>query len=599
MTGASCRLPNSRTTSTVVSSTDSTGISGILALARIVPPPRRLANIAPRPALTLVPPLPDADTVIDHRLSRNGGATSIPSTPRIPLLDSSRDPGAATRTRAPPPAALQIPYPSPAYGGHAVASYNSPVSAGISSSHETLRNEPASSPAAFLPKDPVPFLHQDPAPFLCPARTTTAAGDADDHDDDRTTRLTLRFSTITSLFSKPPPAPKPGRATHVVSFPLPSTLASTVPTSLAPYYSPTTYAAHLAALQHEHAAFARQLRTFHLLSSFFLALFSVSLLLLAIPSIRHRHIQLLAVALATSVVMGAAASVSARAARAQILRAMAAYADKNASIPDARVHWAVRHAPVGSNVQVVITAPDVLVSVRDRVVVPPPVEALPVAIPTPPPVTPPPTPSPARPAPAALQDHVPGVAHLAQMSRRPSPIAPTAGPPFLSAMPATPPPTPVHATPAALQAQAPVAPDVSHLVQTSRRPSAPSPLLFGASVVPGPDRRPSTPSPLFGAGPRFADRRPSEATAARIAAGLGMRADSSAGARSAPPDLMMTGAAPTRAPVVHLHPWGSAAPAALPVADDAKDDENEDDDDVVSTVSSAAATLMSPVRSNV
>ncbi|KAJ3363262.1 hypothetical protein GGF32_004528 [Allomyces javanicus] len=589
MTGASCRLPNSRTTSTVISSTDSTGISGILALARITPPPRRLANIAPRPTLTLVPPSPvtgDADTVIDHRLSRNGGATSIPSTPRVPLLDSSRDPAAANRARAPPPAALQIPFPSPAYGGPALG-HNSPVSAGISSSHETLRHEPASSPAAFLHHDPALFLHQDPAPFL--HTTATTAADADETDDNRTTRLTLRFSTITSLFSKPPLAPKPGRATHVVSFPLPSssTLPSTVPASLAPYYSPTSYAAHLAALQHEHAAFARQLRMFHLLQSFFLLLFIATLILLAIPSIRHRHIQLLAVALATSVVMGTAAAVSARAARAQILRAMAQYADKHASIPDARVHWAVRHAPVGSKVQAVITAPEVLVSVRDRV---PPVPAMPVVIPPPP--TPPPTPSPARPAPAAaLQEFGPGVAHLV---RRPSPISPTAIPPFVAGgMPATPPPTPVHATPAALQAQAPVAPDVSHLVQTSRRPSAPSPLSFGAggtSFASGPDRRPSTPSPLFGAGPSFAggpDRRPSEATAARIAAGLGMRADASAGARSAPPNLMMSGTVPASVP---YQPWGVAAPAALP--------EDDDEDDGVSTVSSAAATLMSPVRSN-
>ncbi|KNE67494.1 hypothetical protein AMAG_11953 [Allomyces macrogynus ATCC 38327] len=225
MTGAICRLPNSRTTSTVVSSTDSTGFSGILALARITPPPRRLANIAPRPAVTLLPPSPDADTVIDHRLSRNGGATSIPLTPRIPLLDPSRDPDAATRTRAPPPAALQIPFPNPAYGGPALG-HNSPVSAGISSSHETLQHEPASSPAAFLHQDTAPLLHPTPAP---------AARDADDVDDDRTTRLTLRFSTITSLFSKPPPAPKPGRATHVVSFPLPSLIPSThIPASLAP-----------------------------------------------------------------------------------------------------------------------------------------------------------------------------------------------------------------------------------------------------------------------------------------------------------------------------------------------------------------------------
>ncbi|KNE64033.1 hypothetical protein AMAG_09092 [Allomyces macrogynus ATCC 38327] len=142
--------------------------------------------------------------------------------------------------------------------------------------------------------------------------------------------------------------------------------------------------------------------------------------------------------------MGAAAAVSARAARAQILRAMANYADKNASIPDARVHWAVRHAPVGSKVQVVITAPEVLVSVRDRVV------PLPVVIPPPP--TPPPTPSPARPAPAALQDFVPGISHV---SRRPSPASPT---PWHG--PATPPPTPVHATPAALQVQATTEPEV-------------------------------------------------------------------------------------------------------------------------------------------
>ncbi|KNE67495.1 hypothetical protein AMAG_19632 [Allomyces macrogynus ATCC 38327] len=290
--------------------------------------------------------------------------------------------------------------------------------------------------------------------------------------------------------------------------------------------------------------------------------------------------------------MGGAASVSARAARAQIIRAMEQYADRHASIPDARVHCAVRHAPVGAKVQAVITAPEVLVSIRDRA---PPVPAMPVAVPTPaPPVTLPPTPSPARPAPAALQDFVPGVSHLVQGSRRPSPTSPTPSHPG----PATPPPTPVHATSAVLQAQAPVVPNVSHLVQTSRRPSAPLLLLFGAgpSHALRSDRRPSTPSPLFGAAGRFAggkDRRPSEATAARIAAGLAMRAEPSAGARSAPPDtLMMTvGAEPARALVVHLDPWGAAAPAALPAVDD-----EEDHGEVISTVSSAAATLMSPQR---